>query len=157
MNFFQLIVCVFLLTACNHQQNLKNNDEASALKVMQKHLAAVSNKDLSILQQTLSPDGQMQLILPQTEIISGVEGFMQFHKDWFAQPGWTFETKILNSEVGENLAMMVVEIIYREAERDGKPYFNRMIVSYDLKKINHQWYVIKDHASSIKKSTDSES
>lgn len=29
-----------------------------------------------------------------------------------------------------------------------------MIVSYDLVKENGYWYVVKDHASSIEKSTD---
>ena len=41
-----------------------------------------------------------------------------------------------------------------EPERDGKPYFNRMHISYTLEKQNGQWYVIKDHASSVEKSTD---
>ncbi len=45
--------------------------------------------------------------------------------------------------------MAVTEIVYREPEREGKPYFNRMIVSYDLEKIDGKWYIIKDHASSI--------
>jgi len=40
--------------------------------------------------------------------------------------------------------------------RDGVPYFNRMIVSYDLENLDGAWYVIKDHASSVEKSTDSE-
>lgn len=154
MKFIRYILVVTLLVSCHQQQNLRTNNEASALQLMQKHLDAVTNKDLSALRQTLSPDGQMQLILPQSEIINGTTGFINFHENWFAQSGWTFETKILNSEVGETLAMMVVEIVYREAERDGKPYFNRMIVSYDLKNINGKWYVIKDHASSVEKSTD---
>jgi len=29
-----------------------------------------------------------------------------------------------------------------------------MIVSYDLKKIDDKWYIIKDHATSVEKSTD---
>jgi ketosteroid isomerase-like protein len=154
MKIIQYLFIVFWLVSCHHQPNLKTKNEASALQLMQKHLDAVSDKNLMTLSETLSPDGQMQLILPQTEIINGTTGFINFHENWFAQAGWTFETKILNSEVGERVAMMVVEIVYREAERDGEPYFNRMIVSYDLKKIDGQWYVIKDHASSVKKSTD---
>lgn len=152
MKNYYYLVLVLMLSACHQKQNLKEQHPAWVL--MQQHLDAVSNKDLNSLEQTMSPDDQMQLILPQTEIINGVDGFMKFHENWFAQPGWTFETKILNSEIGEQLAMMVVEIFYREADRDGKPYFNQMIVSYDLKKIDRQWYVIKDHASSVKKSTD---
>lgn len=153
MRILYLFVVIALM-ACGHQQMVKPDNHELALQLMQKHLDAVTNKDLVALSETLSPDGQMQLILPQTEIIEGVDGFLKFHENWFAQPGWTFETKVLNSEIGERLAMVVVEIVYREDDRDGKPYFNRMIVSYDLKKNDNNWYVIKDHASSIKKSTD---
>ena len=56
--------------------------------------------------------------------------------------------------MSDDLGMAVVEVIYREPNRNGKPYFNRMIVSYDLQKVAGQWYVIKDHASSVEKSTD---
>ncbi len=123
---------------------------------MQKHLDAVSNRDLATLKSTLSPEGTMYLILPQTEMTSTVDEFMEYHEEWFADTtaNWTFETKILNTAIGDSLGMALTEIMYREPERDGKPYFNRMMVSYDLKKSENNWYVIKDHASSIEKSTD---
>ncbi|RMA64861.1 YybH family protein [Ulvibacter antarcticus] len=124
------------------------------IETMQTHLDAVTNRDLETLKQTLSPNGNMQLILPGTETTNTVDEFMQYHKDWFASPNWTFETKILNTEIGTEMGMAVTEIVYREPLRDGKPYFNRMIVSYDLKMINGKWFVIKDHASSVEKSTD---
>ncbi|WP_223787253.1 YybH family protein [Marinicella meishanensis] len=128
--------------------------EEAARRVLTTHLNAVSNKDLDTLAATLSTAGGMQLILPGQEIIHGVDGFMAFHENWFAQPNWTFETEILQLTVGTELAYAVVQIIYREPERDGQPYFNRMIVSYDLQRLAGQWYVVKDHASSVKKSTD---
>ncbi len=122
---------------------------------MKTHLDAVTNKDLVSLKNTLHPDGKMQLILPGMEIISGVDGFMDFHSKWFSSPTeWTFETKILNSEIGKNFAMVITELTYRESLRDGKPYFNRQIVSYVLENVKGQWYVIKDHCSSTEKSTD---
>ncbi|QNJ99195.1 YybH family protein [Constantimarinum furrinae] len=123
-------------------------------EVLQKHLNAVSERNLDTLRATLAPNGQMQLILPSSEIIDGVEGFISYHEEWFAIPDWTFTPKILNSEAGSKIGMAVVEVMYREPDRNGEPYFNRMIVSYDLKNIDGSWYVIKDHASSIEKSTD---
>ena len=129
-------------------------NKASMESLMQKHLDAVSNRDLQSLESTLTPEGNMQLILPGSEIIKSNEAFMQYHKEWFEDTTWTFDTKILNSKAGNILGMAVTEIIYREPERDGLPYFNRMIVSYDLEKREGKWYVIKDHASSVEKSTD---
>ena len=125
--------------------------------VMKKHLDAVSNKDLTTLKSTMHPEGKMQLILPSTEIINGVKDFMEFHTAWFSSDSnWTFETKILNSEVGEKLGIVITELTYREPERNGKPYFNRQTVSYVLEKIDSAWYVIKDHCTSTEKSTDKE-
>ncbi|WP_055443519.1 YybH family protein [Lacinutrix himadriensis] len=135
--------------------NYEVQNEMFFVETMQKHLDAVSNKDLNALKSTLSPEGNMQLILPQTEITNTVDAFMKYHEDWFAvQAPWTFETKILNTKIGESFGIAITEIVYKEPERDGKPYFNRMYVSYALQKIEGKWYIIKDHASSIEKSTD---
>ena len=151
-----LLMIMFSLLACTHNQTKHNFDQEreAVVALMEKHLLAVTNKDLKTLSSTLPPNGQMQLILPATEIIDSVQGFLDFHRNWFEDKSWRFETKILNATVGSRLAMVVVQVIYREPIRDGKPYFNRMIVSYDLEKIAGTWYVIKDHASSVEKSTD---
>jgi len=129
-----------------HEENVKE-----FTSTLQKHLNAVSNKDPKTLRSTMSPDGKMQLILPSSEILYSVDSFMVFHESWFEDTTWTFETKIINTEVGEKLGIGITEVIYREPERNGAPYFNRMIVSYALEKKEDKWYIIKDHASSIEK------
>jgi ketosteroid isomerase-like protein len=134
-------------------QNQASNNEM-AIAVMEKHLKAVSNRDIETLASTLSPDGDMLLILPETEIIEKASGFIENQSEWFETTNWTFETQILHSEVGETVASMVVEAIYKEPERDGKPYFNRMHISYVLKKVKGDWFVIRDHMVTVEKSTD---
>ncbi|MFD2823874.1 YybH family protein [Lacinutrix iliipiscaria] len=155
------ILAFLILTSCNTKKNETSEiidntkNESLFIETMQKHLDAVTNKDLVTLKSTLSPKGNMQLILPQTKITNTVEEFMKYHETWFAMDNsWSFETKILNTEIGQDYGIAITEIVYREPERDGKPYFNRMYVSYALQKIDHSWYIIKDHASSIEKSTD---
>ena len=137
-------------------EKIKLELKTSMEKKMKQHLDAVTNRDLTTLKSTMHPDGKMQLILPGAEIFDGVDAFMNYHSEWFSDTTtqWTFETKILNSEVSENLGMAITEIMYKEPERNGKPYWNNMIVSYVLENVNGTWYIIKDHASSIKKSTD---
>lgn len=124
------------------------------MAILEKHLEAVANKDLVTLKSTMSPEGKMHLILPQTEIINSVDSFMNFHKEWFEDTSWTFDTKILYTYIGDKFGIAITEIMYKEPDRNGKPYFNRMVVTYGLEKIKEQWYIIKDHASSIEKSTD---
>lgn len=159
--FYIALFAFILFVSCVDKEQKKPlidyevKNEMVFVETMQKHLNAVTNKDLATLKSTLSPNGNIQLILPKTEITNTVEDFMKYHKEWFAvKTPWTFETKILNTEIGKELGIAIIEIVYREPERNGKPYFNRMHVSYALQKIDNNWYIIKDHASSIEKSTD---
>ncbi len=161
--FLRYLIILFFIcsvTSCN-EKNISNDNknqvehnEEMFITTMEKHLSSVSKRDLSTLKSTMHPNGKMQLILPGSEIINGVDGFVEYHKEWFNDSTWTFETKILNTDIGKTFGMAITEIVYREPERDGKPYFNRMIVSYDLEKVNGNWYIVKDHASSTEKSTD---
>lgn len=153
--FSSILGFLFTAQAQDLKEEIKlSENETQFIATMKTHLDAVTNKDLKTLQSTMSPKGNMQLILPGSEMIDSVKGFMDYHKAWFELPDWTFETKILNTVVGEKIGIAITEITYREPERDGVPYHNRMYVSYALEKIDGNWYIIKDHASSIEKSTD---
>ncbi len=129
----------------------REQHDQAFVDLMEKHLRAVSEKDLETLASTMHPTGKMQLILPSQEINVSADSFLSFHENWFKDAVWTFDTEILNTEIGDQLGMAVVESVYREPERNGKPYFNRMIISYLLEKTDGKWYVIKDHASSTEK------
>ncbi len=152
--FSLMIGLVFLaMTSCQSEAPKidRVQHEKAFVDLMEKHLKAVSEKDLSTLASTMHPTGKMQLILPSQDITVSIDSFLNFHKDWFKDAVWTFDTQILNTEIGDRLGMAVVESVYREPERNGKPYFNRMIISYLLEKMDEKWYVIKDHASSSEK------
>jgi len=157
------LLAILSFVSCNTDQEQSKSESAEVNlerkmdveNKMKEHLDAVTNRDLVTLKNTLHPDGKMQLILPGMEIMNGADEFMKFHSAWFSSDTeWSFETKILNSEVGKTYASVITELTYREPLRDGKPYFNRQIVSYVLENINGEWYVIKDHCSSTEKSTD---
>ena len=159
-----LFVAATLSFACQQQANApgqpspnpesKLKSEVLFEKTLERHLNAVSNKDIETLGSTLHPDGKMMLILPGLETTYTVVDFLSFHTAWFADPTWTFETQVLETEIGPTLGMAIVEVLYREPERDGEPYFNRMTVSYTLEKTDGAWFFIKDHATSVEKSTD---
>ncbi|MBX2877800.1 MAG: nuclear transport factor 2 family protein [Saprospiraceae bacterium] len=159
LGLLALIACERAPTEAEHldsQEALQQKDQAAFTATLEKHLQAVSSKDLVNLGSTMSPDNKMQLILPGSEIIHSADSFLLFHKNWFQDTSWTFETKILSTEVGAHFGLAVTEVMYREPERAGVPYFNRMIVTYGLQKVEDQWYIIMDHASSIEKSTDNQ-
>ena len=163
------LVIILLFTSChdpasaNDQKKIDEEVEVNStqskadfIATLEKHLNAVSNQDAETLKSTLSPSGKMRMMLPGSEIYDSVDSFMKYHIDWFQDTSttWTFETEILHSEIGRDFGTAITQIIYREPQRDGKPYFNRMHVSYVLERLNGNWYVIQDHCTSIEKSTD---
>jgi hypothetical protein len=155
-----LLITLFFISfnSCDRKEEVSATIEISRTRdkdafkaVMQKHLDAVMTKDTIRLRSTMSPHGNMELIQPSSEILYSVDSFMQFHKDWFAVPDWTVSTKITSTTIGTQVGVATTEFLYEEPERNGKPYFNRLIVTYTLEKIDGIWCVIKDHASSVEK------
>lgn len=155
-----ILICLALVMGCTQPAAKTETEEpkisqealdASFTQTLQQHLNAVSNKDLEILKATLSPKGDMQLILPASEITNTTEAFLDMHEAWFQDSSWTFETKILHTDIGQEMGIAIVEVMYREPDRNGKPYFNKMAVSYALRNMAGNWYVVKDHACSLEK------
>lgn len=147
---FVLLISACLLLSC--RSTVLDIERKAVQDTLQKHLDAVANRDIEHLKSTLPENGKMLLILPEQEIINTTEAFLSYHREWFEDNSWTFEPKIIHVQAGAFFGMAVVEVMYKEPDSEGKPYFNRMIVSYDFEKQNGRWVVIKDHASSIEKS-----
>ncbi len=158
------LLFVLLLNACNDSASAndktdiqlveknKIQSEASFIATLEKHLAAVSNKDAAALKSTLSLTGKMRMMLPGSEIFDSADSFMEYHTEWFSDTTtvWSFEPEILHTEIGRDLGTAITQIIYREPNRNGQPYFNRMHVSYVLEKEDGKWYVIQDIVPPLK-------
>ena len=162
IKYFNKIVLLFFgisLISSYHEEKrdiqLNSNDRTLNIEAftlsLQKHLKAVTDKDLQTLKETLPPKGNTELIQSNMEVIYSAEGFLKFHEAFFKIVNTTLEFKITSINVGNNIGVATTEAMYKELERNGKPYFNRLIVTYVLEKLNGKWYVIKDHASSIEK------
>lgn len=153
------LIVLLSFISCTPDSNLNQPfNDAQAKKelnqAIQTHIDAITNKDLAALKSTLSPNGKMMLMLPRTDLLTSTENYIELHSKWLSNPNWSYEAKILSTEVGPKLGFAVAQVTYREPERDGEPYFNRMLISYTLEKFENKWYIISHHTSSSEKSTD---
>ncbi len=154
MNSYIIKIIAVIVTLFFSCQQKTTDLSAEFIVALEKHLKAVSEKNIEILKNTLSEKEEIYLILPGSEPVKSNEGFLKMHKDWFQDTTWTFETQIIHTEIQANIGTALVEVMYKEPDRNGKPYFNKMAVSYTLKKLQGQWYIIMDHASSIEKTVN---
>lgn len=129
-----------------------NEGVSDAEALLQKHLKSVEDKDSLTLKSTINMGGRYLLILPDGSTMNTASDFYNMHVGWFKEPGWTMEMSILEFSQSGETAQSTVEAIYREADRDGKPYFHKMWITYVLERIGTQWMVTSDHASTKEKS-----
>lgn len=159
LSIFLALISV-LMFSCTHQNGNKkasssqSDSETSFTTAMRKHLDAVENRDVAALQSTMAPTGTLYFLLDKRPLSTTSTSFMDFHREWFKDSTWTINFKILHTAIDDNLGVAITESMYKEPNRDGKPYYHKMHVSYTQQKIDGQWYVIMDQASSIEKSTD---
>lgn len=158
------LVAVTLICSCQEPKSNVDNTpvitqadlKASFDKAMRVHLDAVEQKDIATMQKTMAPNDELFFLQPGRELSKTSTSFMDFHKGWFegTMAPWSISFKIIETRVGSTMGVAVVECLYEEPDRDGKPYFNRLHVSYAQQLIDGQWYVTLDQATSIEKSTD---
>lgn len=131
---------------------LKKADHKLFHATLRKHLKATADRDIETLRGMMPPDGFMHLMRPATAVVYSSDKYLKYHELWFEDQNWNIETTITDSKVGTDMGFAIVDLLYKEKERDGKPYFNKMCISYTLQKYDDgSWYVIADHSSSIKK------
>ena len=148
--FLLFLPFFYLLSSCSSP----NNQPAPAAfeTSLSNHLRAVQEKNFELLKSTVPDSGSFHLILPNGKMINRVEEFLDMHHEWFQESGWSMESRVLFSESGADFGHAIVESMLREPERNGKPYFHKMAISYVLKLQDGAWKVVADHASTIEKS-----
>ncbi len=155
-NYFNFLVIwalmIALASSCQAPVKEVVKDDKAKL-TLNKLLESLENKDITSLKETMSSSGDMELVLANGEILSGVDAFVDFHEAWFQDTSWTIRHELVDFQLYNNSATATVKAYYSEPDRAGKPYFHNMVVSYVLHKSeNGRWAVIKDQATSFDKS-----
>ena len=147
--YVSLFALLLMFIACQKADD--KNSRQDPLKVLDKHLWSIANHNLDSLKSTLSPSGEMLLVLPGNKILSGVDSCMAMHKAWFSDAPWRFHRKIRNVISGKEVTEVLVDATYMDSKK-GSPYYNKLAISFTLRREHGRWYVVKHHACSIEKS-----
>lgn len=146
------LMVITVMSSCQAPVKEVVKDDKAQL-VLDKLLRSLESKDITSLKETMSSSGDMELVLTNGEIMSGVAEFVDFHEGWFRDTTWSMRHEIVDFQLYENVATATVKAYYSEPDRDGAPYFHNMVVSYVLHKFEDgKWAVIKDQATSFDKS-----
>ncbi|MEO1448752.1 MAG: hypothetical protein AAFV07_04445 [Bacteroidota bacterium] len=141
------------LLGCQTASEPSEADTDAMINTLRTHLEALSAHDYPGLISTIPDSGAFHLILPTGAKLSTVAQFQNMHEPWLAEDDWTMESEILSVIPGVDMGTAIVVSTLREPEREGKPYFHRMYVTYTLRKMDGAWKVVLDQATTIEKSS----
>ena len=141
--------------AVEQTAEMKKADHKLFHATLRQHLNATFNKDINTLEGMMSPDGMMYMMRPNTPVIHTTDSYLEYHRNWFQDDSWRLSGQITDSHVGTDVGTAIVDMRYDVPNKNGKSYWNEMVISYVLKKVENKWYVISDHSSSKRKSSNS--
>ena len=114
--------------------------EAEARKPVMALLDAMSRRDLAGLEQALARTVQPEIVYYWGEKVSGRDAILEWHREWFAEPGWTLETRpIEHLLVDRWLATVTATVRYRKSAT--RQFL--IMISYALVKERDEWKIAR--------------
>ena len=166
MDHLRLIAIFFLfglIASCQHNHESHGETDAHAnpaeigIKlgfqgVISDHLNAIATKNMDMLKKTVPDSGAFNLIVPTGKMMSSVEQFLAGYEAMFKDTESSFTSEVINSDYTSEFGTAVVYSTLEDPDRDGAPYFHKMLFTYNVKKIDGSWKIVSSHATTVEKS-----
>ena len=112
-------------------------------QVLEKHLTALSSKNLSDFIETISKTN-ITLIMPNGKLITTYKEFVELHDAWFSDDDWSIEYEIINTVEKTDLCTALLKVNYKDVdEKDEIVYLNYFLYLM-FEYIDETWYLIHD-------------
>lgn len=113
---------------------------------LQKHFAAISNRDIEAFKSHLTKDETLYTIVQNGYAFTTRSETIAIHEQWFQDHDWIWEASIVHKVVGEDIAMALIKYQYR-AKADDKPVATWLTYVFQLQ--DGQWRIIHDQNTSL--------
>lgn len=120
---------------------------------LQAHLDAVSARDLPKLERSLTAGPTLELYLPNGKRTATRREFVDFHRGWFREKGWTMRFERVSIRAGKDLASATVRTRYEDTV-NGKLYWSENWLTLTFRLEGGAWRLVHDQNTRIRASTD---
>lgn len=108
-----------------------------------RHLLAIETRDLDTLVANLA-DNPI-LILSDGTLKRTTGDFVEAHRSWFANDGWTLSAKPVEIYEGGSLGVAVMRVDYREGGKSSKSYLTLV-----FERQGDAWRVVQEQHTPIR-------
>lgn len=131
------------LLACQADQSAVAPDFKSSVE---RHLASVENRDFETFKSTLTTTQDLAVIFPGGTQLPTTQDVIDFHKDWFKNKDWVFETEIRKIIEGSDQSTALVHYSFRDTAQ-GAPRYAWLVLTFQLE--DNEWRLIHDQNTRI--------
>lgn len=90
-------------------------DQDPFQRTLTAHIDAVRNRDLKRLMDTITASDDLILIFPNGKTTSTRQAYVDFHREWFAERGWTMQMEPVSVTSRDELRIALMRTTYSDA------------------------------------------
>jgi ketosteroid isomerase-like protein len=125
------------------------DDGASFDEVLARHLAAIEQRDLPTLLDTVSDRPDFSVIFPNGSRIVGKAAFEAMHTEWFADPNWRIEFSQISRWESDGLAGALVMHELRDLPEPGTGNPRQTYLVLIFERVDGRWLLIHDQNTRV--------
>ena len=100
---------------------------------------------------TVTAGPKMVFLTTSGRIIDTVEGYRQFHIDWFSESDWKIDFHMMELHEGAEYGYILTKYHYQGKDPDGKDYESDSYFTLIFHMEDGMWKVVQDQITPIKK------
>jgi ketosteroid isomerase-like protein len=113
---------------------------------LKNHLAAISNRDIEAFKSHLTLGDTLYTVVQNGHAFKTPAEIIAIHEQWFNDPNWTWDGKLVHKVVGEDMAMALVQYSYL-ANKEVAPFETWLVYVFQLQE--GSWRIIHDQNTAI--------
>jgi|SRR4051812_5434970 uncharacterized protein (TIGR02246 family) len=123
-------------------EHATTGNETAFAAAVQRHLAAVTERDLDSYIETVHDD--VSLVLLDGRLVEGRTAVAALHRDWFADPDWSWQLTPLRTGTAGDTGVALFAVGYDDVDQNGKPYTTRYLLGLTFTRTDGGWLLVHD-------------
>ena len=115
---------------------------------VERNLAAVTARDHRALADTITEGERLLLIFPNGHATYSRADYLAFHREWFADPGWTMAFERIALDVGGGYGHALYRTTY-DGDGNGPDEPRSSFLTLGFRLENGQWRLVHDQNTRI--------
>jgi ketosteroid isomerase-like protein len=142
-----LALACLLIAACTSSERAPSSSDTELFQqTVAAHVEAIHKRDLDALIGTITTGDSLTLIFPDGTTHNTRQAYVDFHREWFAEQGWTMEMEPVSVLVRDGLGIALMRTTYTDAAGP-----RQALLSLAFSREQNQWRLVFDQNTRIVK------